>query len=29
MTGPIVGATVPEGSTERWKDKKRYLWLWG
>jgi len=22
-------ATVPEGSTEAWKDKKRYLWLLG
>jgi alkane 1-monooxygenase len=26
-TGP--GATIPEGSTEQWKDKKRYLWLMG
>ncbi len=25
----IAGATVPEGSTEQWKDKKRYLWLLG
>ncbi len=24
----VVG-TVPEGTTEIWKDKKRYLWLWG
>ncbi len=24
-----VNATVPEGSTEIWKDKKRYLWLIG
>lgn len=23
------GHTVPEGSTTTWKDKKRYLWLWG
>ena len=23
------GATIPEGSTEQWKDKKRYLWLLG
>ena len=23
------GHTVPEGSTETWKDKKRYLWLLG
>ncbi|GEB15093.1 alkane 1-monooxygenase [Pimelobacter simplex] len=29
MTGPTIGATVPEGSTEEWKDKKRYLWLLG
>jgi alkane 1-monooxygenase len=26
---PATGATVPEGSTEQWKDKKRYLWLLG
>ena len=25
----MPGATVPEGSTETWKDKKRYLWLLG
>jgi hypothetical protein len=25
----IPNSTVPEGSTETWKDKKRYLWLWG
>ncbi len=25
----VPGATVPEGSTERWRDKKRYLWLLG
>ncbi|QIX25195.1 alkane 1-monooxygenase [Nocardioides sp. JQ2195] len=24
-----TAGTVPEGSTERWKDKKRYLWLIG
>ena len=24
-----TGATVPAGSTETWKDKKRYLWLMG
>ena len=24
-----VSGTVPAGSTERWKDKKRYLWLMG
>ncbi|WP_370291228.1 fatty acid desaturase [Nocardioides sp.] len=24
-----IGQTVPEGSTEKWKDKKRYLWLIG
>ncbi|TWG93231.1 alkane 1-monooxygenase [Nocardioides sp. J9] len=30
MTGPTdIGQTVPEGSTEKWKDKKRYLWLLG
>jgi alkane 1-monooxygenase len=23
------GATIPAGSTEQWKDKKRYLWLLG
>ncbi|NYJ03677.1 alkane 1-monooxygenase [Nocardioides thalensis] len=23
------GKSVPEGTTEIWKDKKRYLWLWG
>ena len=28
MPTPIDKAgTIPEGSTERWKDKKRYLWL--
>ncbi|HWJ81128.1 MAG TPA: fatty acid desaturase [Nocardioides sp.] len=25
----IPNSTVPEGSTESWKDKKRYLWLLG
>ncbi len=25
----MPGTTVPEGSTEAWKDKKRYLWLVG
>lgn len=24
-----TGATIPAGSTEQWKDKKRYLWLLG
>jgi alkane 1-monooxygenase len=24
-----AGATIPQGSTEQWKDKKRYLWLLG
>lgn len=24
-----TGATIPEGSTAQWKDKKRYLWLLG
>ncbi|GAA3821333.1 fatty acid desaturase [Nocardioides panacisoli] len=23
------GKTVPDGTTQIWKDKKRYLWLWG
>ena len=27
--GSIANSTVPEGSTEVWKDKKRYLWLIG
>ena len=27
--GSIPNSTVPEGSTEAWKDKKRYLWLIG
>ncbi|WP_374220864.1 fatty acid desaturase [Nocardioides sp. SYSU D00038] len=25
----ILNSTVPEGSTEQWKDRKRYLWLIG
>jgi alkane 1-monooxygenase len=25
----IAGSTVPEGSTEGWRDRKRYLWLIG
>ncbi|WP_345893882.1 fatty acid desaturase [Nocardioides sp. TF02-7] len=29
MTTDAYGHTVPEGSTERWKDRKRYLWLLG
>lgn len=29
MTEQIANATVPEGSTEVWRDKKRYLWLIG
>jgi alkane 1-monooxygenase len=29
-TSPTTaGATVPAGSTEQWRDKKRYLWLLG
>ncbi|MGZ4427160.1 MAG: alkane 1-monooxygenase, partial [Nocardioidaceae bacterium] len=28
-TETTLGATVPDGSTEIWKDKKRYLWLLG
>ena len=28
MPSPIdTAGTIPEGSTQRWKDKKRYLWL--
>ena len=26
---PAINSTVPAGSTERWKDQKRYLWLIG
>ena len=29
MSEQIANSTVPAGSTERWKDKKRYLWLIG
>lgn len=29
ITASKTSGTVPEGSTERWKDKKRYLWLMG
>src|SRR3954454_7873452 len=29
MTSGIVHSTVPQGSTERWRDRKRYLWLIG
>ncbi|HNI71312.1 MAG TPA: hypothetical protein PLO27_08320, partial [Marmoricola sp.] len=31
MSTPTGGIkeTVPAGSTEKWKDKKRYLWLFG
>ncbi|HEY1118181.1 MAG TPA: hypothetical protein VGE43_10785, partial [Acidimicrobiales bacterium] len=29
VPGSIPNSTVPEGSTEAWKDKKRYLWLIG
>lgn len=29
MSSTVPNSTVPEGSTERWKDKKRYLWLIG
>ena len=25
----IANSTVPDGSTEQWRDKKRYLWLLG
>src|SRR4051812_14085247 len=25
----MSGATIPAGSTERWRDRKRYLWLIG
>ena len=28
-TDYIANSTVPDGSTERWRDKKRYLWLIG
>ncbi len=29
QAGSIAHSTVPAGSTARWKDKKRYLWLIG
>src|SRR3954471_14004984 len=29
MTSGIVNSTVPQGSTEEWQDRKRYLWLIG
>ena len=29
MTDDVLGATVPQGSTEQWRDRKRYLWLIG
>jgi alkane 1-monooxygenase len=29
MTSGIVNSTVPQGSTDQWRDKKRYLWLIG
>ena len=29
MTSGIVNSTVPQGSTEQWRDRKRYLWLIG
>ena len=25
----IANSTIPAGSTEQWRDKKRYLWLIG
>ena len=28
-TPETYGSTVPDGTTEQWKDKKRYLWLLG
>src|SRR5690242_3140535 len=28
-TDYIANSTVPEGSSDRWRDKKRYLWLIG
>ena len=28
-TTSVANSTVPSGSTERWRDKKRYLWLIG
>ncbi|HEX4687529.1 MAG TPA: fatty acid desaturase [Nocardioides sp.] len=29
MTSGIVKSTVPQGSTQQWRDRKRYLWLVG
>ncbi len=29
MTDIVTGATIPLGSTEQWRDRKRYLWLIG
>ena len=29
MNPEQIGKTVPDGTTEVWKDKKRYLWLMG
>ncbi|GAB3852991.1 fatty acid desaturase [Nocardioides maradonensis] len=29
ITPEQLGQTVPDGTTEQWKDKKRYLWLIG
>ena len=29
MGTDIANSTVPDGSTEGWKDRKRYLWLIG
>jgi alkane 1-monooxygenase len=29
MNPELIGKTVPDGSTEVWKDKKSYLWLLG
>ena len=29
MALPGTTSTVPEGTTDGWTDKKRYLWLFG
>ena len=29
MTDVTINSTVPEGSTETWRDHKRYLWMIG
>jgi alkane 1-monooxygenase len=29
MSAPTTTSTVPDGSTEQWRDRKRYLWLIG